>query len=149
MKHTVIQTPNQPLALYHQRHDCNTLLLGKMLLLMLATVVASMPDFALAQIPQLTQGTVGIPGVSANTSIMKTLIMTVAFIVFVLVIAVIGFGLSDTIASFFRELNDSRKQGDWSPLIRFIGLAFAVLAIVFVIMGYINKHVIDVANAVT
>lgn len=117
--------------------------------LALALVTLLLPDLVLAQVPTLTQGTVGIPGVSSNTSIMKTLIMTVAFIVFVLVIAMIGFGLSDTIASFFRELNDSRKQGDWSPLIRFIGLAFAVLAIVFVIMGYINTHVIGAANAVT
>lgn len=129
-------------------NDHKTLTAGKILLLMLAFSAVLAPELALAQIPQLTQGTVGIPGVGNNTSIMKTLIMTVAFIVFVLVVAVVGFGLSDTIASFFRELNDSRKQGDWSPLIRFIGLAFAILAIVFVIMGYINTHVIDVANAV-
>lgn len=74
------QIVTQTLSPYRERHCRDSLLFGKMLLLMLAVAVASMPDFALAQIPQLTQGTVGIPGVSANTSIMKTLIMTVAFI---------------------------------------------------------------------
>lgn len=117
--------------------------------LLLATVLVLIPELSFAQVPSLTTGSVGIPGVNDNSSIMKTLIMTVAFIVFVLVIATIGFGLSDTIASFFRQLNDARKEGEWGPLIRFIGLAFAILAIVFVIMGYINTYVIDVANKVT
>ncbi len=117
--------------------------------LLLVLALFLMPEISFAQVPTLGIGNVGIPGVNNNSSIMKTLIMTVAFIVFVLVIATVGFGLSDTIASFFRQLNDARKEGDWSPLLRFIGLAFAILAIVFVIMGYINKYVIDVANAVT
>ncbi len=116
--------------------------------LFLVLTLFLMPELSFAQVPSLGIGNVGIPGVDNNSSIMKTLIMTVAFIVFVLVIATIGFGLSDTIASFFRQLNDSRKEGDWSPLLRFIGLAFAILAIVFVIMGYVNKYVIEVANNV-
>ncbi len=107
------------------------------------------PELSLAQVPSLTTGTVGVPGVDDNSSVMKTIIMIIAFIVFILVIANFGFGLSDTMASFFRQLNDARKEGEWAPLLRFVGLAFAILAIVFLLIGYINKHVIDVANGIT
>ncbi len=122
---------------------------SKSLALFFIITMLFVPELSLAQIPSLTTGEVGIPGVSGNSSVMKTIIMIVAFIVFVLVISNLGFGLSDTIASFFRQLNDSRKEGDWAPLLRFIGLAFAILAIVFLLIGYINKHVITVANGIT
>ncbi len=122
------------------------------LLTLFAMIVALMqPELALAAggLPDLTVGTIGVPGVDGNSSIMKTLIMTIGFVVFILVIAMLGFGMADTIASFFRQLNDSRKDGEWAPLIRFIGIAFVVLAIVFVIMGYINKYVLQAANGIT
>lgn len=125
----------------------NLLNLKKLYFLFIALFILALPDFALAAgIPELATGNIGIPGVDKDTPIMKTLGQTIGFVVFILVIAILGFGLGDTIASFFRQLNDSRKEGDWSPLIRFIGLAFAILAIIFVIMGYINAYVFTPAN---
>ncbi|MDP8051509.1 hypothetical protein QJU23_03590 [Pasteurella atlantica] len=120
----------------------------KTLLFMFITLFF-MPTSAFANIPDLTLGSIGVPGVDDNSSVMKTIIMIIAFIVFILVIAVVGFGLADTMSTFFRQLNDARKEGDWSSLLRFIGLAFAILAIIFLLMGYINKHVIDVANGIS
>lgn len=129
-------------------HYNKALTTNKKFFLLFATIfLALLPDLAMAQIPELTTGTVGIPGVDENTSIMKTLGMTIGFIVFILVLATLGFGLGDTIASFFRQLNDARKEGDWSPLIKFIGLSFAILAIVFALMDFINKYVLATVNA--
>lgn len=139
---TTLQQINDKLANYRLLY---LLAVGMLLIVMpdLSFAAGGASGSGATTVPSLTTGTIGI---TTGGSILKTLLLTIAAIVFITVIAAVGFGMTDTIISFFRQLNDSRKEGEWGPLLRFIGLAFAVLAIVFVIMGYINTYIISVAN---
>lgn len=119
----------------------------RFMLFMLIAMLLFLPVLANAQVPTLSVGDIGIPGVTGKTSIIKTLGLTIGTIVFVYIILVVGFGFGDTIGSFFRQLNDSRKEGDWSPLVKFIAVAFVVLVIIFIIMGYINEYIFTPVNA--
>lgn len=121
----------------------------KLFAVALLLLILIMPELALAQVPTLPSGKLGIPGVDGNTSVMKTLGLTIGFVGFIFVIAILVFGLGDTMASFFRQLNDSRKEGDWSPLIKFVAITFVVLAIVFVLMGYITTYAFEPINKLT
>lgn len=118
-------------------------------LVCLSLLMLFLPDIALAQVPSLNTGNIGIPGVTGSSSLMKTFAMTIAFIVFIIVLAYFGFGMAETIGSFFRGINDARQTGEWGPTLRFFGLALVVIAIVFVIIGYINSNIITPANAIT
>ncbi len=88
----------------------------------------------------------GIPGVSSTNSITKNLALVLAAVGFIIILAAFATGLPETIMTFFRNLNDARKNEEWGPLLKYLGMVFGVIILAFVVIALYNKYVVDVAN---
>lgn len=113
----------------------------------IVAVLFFLPDIVYAQQALPTGGNVVIPGTSDSDSWVKKFSFVIKLGVFILCMAAVGFGISDSIFSIFRTINDARQTGEWGPamkqmLIIILGIVMAVVLFAVLnelVMGAIDK----------
>ncbi len=118
------------------------------ILLAVLLVYMVLPEFAYAgtgggggQLP--TGSDFEVPGASSGDPWLKKFAFIIKFVVFLMCMAAVGLGLSDSIFSIFRVINDARMNGEWGPAIKQIGIILGGLIFALVIFALLNKYVID------
>lgn len=121
--------------------------LHKILIYSLIAILAMylvFPEFAYAQSTgALPTGNIDVPGTSDSDSWLKKFAGIIKFVVFLICIAAVGFGLGDSIFAIFRTVNDARSSGEWGSAIKQIGVILAAIIFALVIFALINEYVID------
>lgn len=126
-----------------------TWLTGRMWLsLFLLAIVLFVPDWAHAQAAGsglLPSGEdLKIPGAKADSGPFENVVAIMRFVLALILLIILGFGLSDSMASIFGIVNDVRNGTvQWVPALKQIGLVLAAIGFAFLIFFLVDKYVIQ------
>lgn len=112
----------------------------QLFLLCIGTILILYLPTAMAQLP--TGSSISVPGTADGDSWLKKFAYIIRFVVFLMCMAAVGLGLSESIFSIFRTINDARTSGEWGPAIRQIGIIIGALIFAVVIFGLLNEFVL-------
>lgn len=113
-----------------------------MLTLFIVALLLFLPDIVYAQQALPTGGNVAIPGTSDNDSWVKKFSFVIKLGIFLLCMAAVGFGVSDSIFSIFRTINDARQSGEWGPAIKQMLVIILAIVMAVVLFAVLNELVI-------
>lgn len=82
-----------------------------------------------------------VPGAGADASWVKKFGYIIRLVIFVLCMAAVGLGISDSIFSLFRVINDGRQTGEWGPAMKTVGIIMAGIIFAIVLFGILNEFV--------
>ncbi|MDO4643126.1 MAG: hypothetical protein Q4A74_04735 [Cardiobacteriaceae bacterium] len=137
------QTKSQPLNLRMYSPDIFQLR-NTMLCFLVIAFLFWLPDAMAAGTATLPTTNISIPGVdSGEKNWLKQFSGVISFVIVLITLAGLGFGLSDAILSLFHTINDARQNDSWGPALKLIGLIIAVIVFCLVLYYLINTIVLE------
>lgn len=111
--------------------------------LFITMLVFYLPD-ALADGGLPVGGDIGVPGAGDDANLATLIVAIVKWGIFIMAIIGLGFGLSGSIFTLFRLVNDARtNEGGWGPVVNQMLIILVIIAVALALFGVINKFVFE------
>lgn len=91
----------------------------------------------------LPAGDLKIPGVdTSDGNFLKAFATIISAIIVLMALAGVGIGMSETIFTMFSAANQARRDGEWGPTFKIIGIVIMVLVFALMLFYLLNTFVL-------
>ncbi|SUO90280.1 hypothetical protein [Suttonella indologenes] len=91
----------------------------------------------------LPAGDLKIPGVdTSDGNFLKAFATIISAIIVLMALAGVGIGMAETIFTMFSAANQARRDGEWGPTFKIIGIIIMVLVFALMLFYVINTFVL-------